>query len=75
MFYQKHSWAYNLGILRFNFKKSLDLDLKNLGLTLWYIGLGLEKYLNYLTGLGLILYVGVRLEKYSDYLTWFELIL
>ena len=51
------------------------MDLKNFGLTLWYIRFGLEKYLNYLTGLGLILwYVGVRFEKDSDYLTGFELI-
>ena len=50
----------------------MDLDLKNLGLTLWYIGLGPEKYLmNYLIGLGLILwYIGASLEKYSDYLNW-----
>ena len=52
------------------------MDLKNLGLTLWYIGLGLEKYLNYLTGFGLISwYIRVTREKYSDYLTGFELIL
>ena len=52
----------------------MDLDLKNLGLTLWYIQLRLEKYLNYLTGLGLILwYVGVRLENYSDYYTILDL--
>ena len=76
MFYQKHSWAYNLEILRFDLKKSLDLDLKNLGLTLWYMGLEPEKYLNDLTGLRLILwYVEVRLEKYADYLTVFELII
>ena len=47
--------TYSRGILQINFKKSLGLDLKNLGLphwlglTLWYIGLGLEKYLNYRT--------------------------
>ena len=34
------------------------------------IGLGLEKYPDYLTGLGLTLwYIGFGLEKYSDYLT------
>ena len=34
---------------------------KNLTLILWYIGLGFVKYLNYLTGLGLVLYyIGVR---------------
>ena len=70
------SVTYCWDILQFNFKKSLDLDLNNLGLTLWYIGLGLKKYLSYLNGLGLILwYIEVRLEKYSDYLTGFELIL
>ena len=52
----------------------MDLDLKNLRLTLWYIQLRLEKYLNYFTGLGLILwYVGVRLENYSDYYTILDL--
>ena len=36
----------------------------------------LEKYMNYLLELGLILsYVAVRLEKYSDYLTRFRLTL
>ena len=50
--------------------------LTGLGLTLWYIRLEFEIYLNYLTGLGLILwYTGVRLEKYSDYLAGFRLIL
>ena len=35
-----------------------------------------QKYLNYLTGLGLNLsYITVRLEKYSDDLTGFELAL
>ena len=58
------------------FTNSWDLGLKNLRLTLWYIRLGLEKYLNYLAGHGLILwYIGVRLEKYWDYFTGFELIL
>ena len=33
-FYQKHSRAYSWDILQFNLRKSLDLDLKNLGLTL-----------------------------------------
>ena len=63
--------------MQFDFKKSLDLDLKNFGLTLWWIALGVEKYLmNYLTELGLILwYIGIRLEKYSGYLAGFELIL
>ena len=52
----------------------MDLELKNLRLTLWYIQLRLEKYLNYFTGLGLILwYVGVRLENYSDYYTILDL--
>ena len=59
------SITYSWDILQFNFEKSLDLDLKNLGLTLWNIELGLEKYLNYVTGHGLIWwYIGVRLEKY-----------
>ena len=44
-----------LYILQFDYKKSLNLHLKNRGLTLWYIGLGLEKYLNYPIGLGFIL--------------------
>ena len=36
-----------------------------------YIGFGLESYLNYLTGLGLILwYIRVRLKKYSDCLIY-----
>ena len=40
------------------------------------MGFGLQKYSDYLAGLGLILYyVGFDLEKYSDYLTGFELIL
>ena len=50
--------------------------LTRLGLTLWCVGLGLEKYLNYFTALGLILWlVGVRVENYWDYLTGFGLIL
>ena len=46
------------------------LDCFNgLKLTLWYIGLTLKKYFNYLTDIGLILWhIGVRLEKYLDYL-------
>ena len=40
------------------------------------IGLGLEKYPDYLTGLGLTLwYIGFGLEKCSDYVTRLELIL
>ena len=35
-FYQRHSRAYSWDILQFNFKKSLELDLKNLGWTLIY---------------------------------------
>ena len=52
--------------------------LTGLGLTLWYIGLGIKKQLNYLTGIGFVLWdsdcIRVRLEKYLDYLG-FELIL
>ena len=51
-------------------------QVSRLVLTLWYIRLGLEKCLNYLTELRLILwYITVRLEKYSDYLTRFGLII
>ena len=84
MFYQNHSLAlrsYSGDILKFNFKKSLDLDLEildwltGLGLTLWSTGTGLKKYLNYLAGLGFVLYyIRVRLEKYLDYIG-FELVL
>ena len=84
MFYQNHSLAlrsYSGDIWKFNFKKSLDLDLEildwltGLGLTLWTTGTGLKKYLNYLAGLGFVLYyIRVRLEKYLDYLG-FELVL
>ena len=43
--------------------------LTGLGLTLWYIRLGLEKYSNYLIALGLILwYIELGREKCSDYL-------
>ena len=43
-------------------------------LTLWYIGFGLESYLNYLTGLGLILwYIRVTLKKYSNSLIYYIL--
>ena len=66
LFYQYHSLAlYTVwDIFQFNFKKSLDLDLTGLGLTLWYIGLGQKKILNCLTGLALVLwYIAVRLEK------------
>ena len=71
---------YSWDILQFILEKSLNLDLKNTGttftglvLTLLYIGFGLEKYSDYLTGLRMILYVGIGLEKYSNYLTGFEL--
>ena len=71
---------HTVAILQFNFNKSLDLGLKKpglyltgLGLTLWYIRLGLE---NYLFALGLILrYIGLGLEIISDYLTGIRLIL
>ena len=71
---------HTVAILQFNFNKSLDLGLKKpglyltgLGLTLWYIRLGLE---NYLIALDLILrYTGLGLEKTSDYLTGVRLIL
>ena len=57
------SWA------RINLMILVDLDLKSarstlleFELNLCYIGVGLEKHLNYLTGLGLILlYIGLRL--------------
>ena len=47
------------------------------GLTLWYIGLGLKKYLNYHTGVRLILWnIGLGLTlKSLDYLTELVLIL
>ena len=84
MFHQNHSLAlhsYSWNILKFNCKKSLDLNRKisdcltGLGLTSWYIKLELEKYLN-ITGLGFVLWyiIRVRLEKYLNYLG-FELIL
>ena len=73
---------YSSDILQFNLKKSLDLDLKKLGLftglglTLWCIGLGLEKHSNYLDALGLILgYIEFGLQKCLDYLTGVRLIL
>ena len=50
--------------------------LAGLRLTLWYIGLGLGKYLNCLSPLGLISrYIGLWLEKFPDYLTGVRLIL
>ena len=53
--------------------------LTGLGLTLWYtgyIGLGFEKYSNYLIAFGLILwYIGLGLQKCLDYLTGVRLIL
>ena len=72
---------------QFFYKKIIELGLENfqtnllsseyLGLTQnnYDIGLVLKKYLNYLTGLTLILYAGVRLEKNSDYHREFGLIL
>ena len=73
MFYQNYSSvlpSYSGDILKFDFKKSLNLDLKilncltGLGLTLWYIGISLKKYLKYLAGLGFVLqYIRVRAEK------------
>ena len=61
-------------------KKTIELGLeKNWGyliglvLTLWYIGFGLEKYQDYLTGLEMVLYTGIGLEKYSNYFTGFGL--
>ena len=56
----------------------MDLDLKNTGhgLTLLYIGFGLEKHREFLVGLELTLwYTGFGLEKYSDHLTGLRLIL
>ena len=44
-------------------------------LTLWYIGFGLEKYLDYLTGLVIVSCVGTGFAKYSNYLTGFGLTL
>ena len=77
--------------MQFELKKSLNLDLKNTGTTLllekhwdyligfvldlWCIGFGLEKYSDYLTGLGIILYVGIGIEKYLNYVTGFGLTL
>ena len=83
MFYQNHSLALhaitifcNL-ILRNNWIcswKILDY-LTGLGLTLWYIGIGLKKYMSYYRGIGLIsLYIRVKQKKYSDYFTEFGLI-
>ena len=53
----------NLGL-----EKQWD-NLIGLVLILWYIGFGLEKYSDYLTGLEMIVYVGIGLEKYLNYLT------
>ena len=59
MFYQNYSLAlrsYSGDILKFNFKKSLDLVLKNsdyltgLRLTLRHMRIWLEKNVNYLAG-------------------------
>ena len=84
MFYQNHSLASptveifcNL-ILRNHWVWTWKISgcFAGLGLTLWYIGHGLERYLNYLIGLGLVLWcIGVTLEKYSGYLTGFGLTL
>ena len=68
---------------RFNLKKSMALDLKKIfdylteiGLTLGYIGHGIEKYSNYHIALGLILgYTGVGLEQWSEYSSGVRLIL
>ena len=50
--------------------------LAGLRLTLWYIGLGIGKYLNCLSPLGLISrYIGLWLEKCPHYLTGVRLIL
>ena len=69
-------------ILQFNFKKIIGLGLKKildyltgLGLTLWYMRPGPEKYWNYLIAPGLILWYGLGLEKCLDYLTGVRLIL
>ena len=56
-------------IFQFSFIKNIRtwtwkiLDyLTGIGLTLWYVGLGLQKYLNCLTGLGIVLwYIGLGL--------------
>ena len=48
--------------------------LTGLGLTLWYIGLGPEGYLNYITLMELVLWY-IRLKKYSVYLSGIGLIL
>ena len=48
-------------ILKNDWTRAWKNYLIGLGLTLWYIGLGLEKYSNYLTGVRLILwYTGLR---------------
>ena len=48
--------TYSWDILQFELKKLLGSDyLTGVGLTLWYIGFGFEKYSDYFTGLGLIL--------------------
>ena len=56
----------------------LEKNLKNTGqgLTLIYIGFGLEKHKEFLVGIELTLwYIGFGLEKYSDHLTGLGLIL
>ena len=75
IFYQNHLLVlYTLEIFcNFKFEKSLDLDLKNLGVPYWarinfiIYCTWTRKILEYLTGLGLILvYTEVRIAKYSD---------
>ena len=59
----------------FDLKKSLGLEKTGLGLTLWNIGLGLDKYSNYLTARGLILRcIGTGLEKCSTTLLDLDLL-
>ena len=84
MFYQNYSLvlhSYSSDILKINFKKSLDLDLKNLGLPYW-AGVNFTTYwawgwkileLPCQTEIWLI-NITIRLEKYLDYLG-FELVL
>ena len=62
----KNHWTWT-------WKKSYYLT--GLGLTLWYIRLGFEKYSNYLIALGLILWYLTWLEKCLHYLTGVRLIL